>query len=165
MSARIVWQFADNSLAITTPVGQPNPGESETQWLDRLANNLRTALPEYNAATRLANVDHTAIPNRRFRTAWRFAGGAVGVSLAAARALRVAELRDDRDKRLALSDALRLKYDDIGTAQQKSDIAAYRQALRDVTTTIQADIAAISTVAGLVAYDAPWPATPAGVTP
>ncbi len=157
---RIIWSNADGSLSVTTPVEVQLDTETEQQYLDRIAAKVQPA-----GSTRLADQDVSTLPvSRRFRAAWRQVAGNVQAHFITARAQLVAELRAQRDAILAQSDALKAKYDDIGTAGQKLAVFNYRQSLRDLTTQIQSDVSAMTTVAQLEAYVAPIPALPAGIT-
>ncbi len=164
MSLRIVWTLADGSTAITHPVESPRVGETEVQMLDRLAAQALIDCPVLSGATRRTNVDDSTIPARTFRGAWRFNSGSVQVNIALARTQKVNEIKAERNRRLTESDKLILKYTDIGTAQQQLDIRTFRQALRDLPTQVQADIAAMTAVAQLIAYVPPYPADPPGVS-
>ncbi len=164
MSFRIVWTLADGSTAITHPMESPRAGETEAQMLDRLAAKALAECEVLVGATRRTNVDHAALPSRAFRSCWRFNSGAVQINVNLARTQKINEIRAERNLRITESDKLILKYIDVGTAQQQADIRAYRQALRDLPTTVQTELAALTTPAQLAAYVPTWPADPPGVS-
>lgn len=98
--------------------------------------------------------------NRRFRNQWRINGGVVGVDLALARQQRLREIRDDRNARLTASDQTRVRLMDQGTQAQIDAYKTYRQALRDLPTTVQNDLAALTTANQIDQYQPVWPVEP-----
>jgi hypothetical protein len=133
-----------------------NPGMSDAD-MDAEAARLLT-LPEYAGHTYVGWQD--APSSRRFRDCWRHNAGVVDVHLPTARQQRIAELRADRDALLAAADVLFAKAQDAGTAAQVQACKTYRQALRDMPTTIATDLAALTGPAALEAYSPTWPTAP-----
>lgn len=70
----IVWQNPDGSLAITVPCLPPNEGETETEWLDRIA--AKSVVP---GAIKLPYMDHTALPTE-YPDCWHYEGVQVKVN-------------------------------------------------------------------------------------
>ncbi len=157
MSDVAVFRAADGTVRVVVPC-------DPLADLAVVAAKASAGDPALAASAYVGAMPIDAIPSRRFRQSWRIIAGALNISLAAARTQLIAELRAQRDKLLTQSDALRAKYADIGTALDQTKVAAYRQQLRDVTTQIQADLAAMTTVAQLEAYVAPIPSLPAGIS-
>ncbi len=157
MALRAVFEKLDGSIIVVIPV----PGKA----LEVAVARTVAATPGAGAWTRRPDIDEADLPARRFRDCWRFSAGQVRVQPALARAKHTKDMKDEFSKRAAESDGLRLKYDDIGTVQQKADVTAYRQALRAIPATVQTDLAALTTEAQFLAYQPPWPALPAGVVP
>ena len=100
------------------------------------------------------------LPPRRFRNAWRADGrGAPSIDMPAARAIRIAEIRAERDQRLAASDGEMLREQETGGAKLAA-LRAYRQALRDVPTVTAPTIEAVGDPDGLAALEPDWPIRP-----
>lgn len=132
-------------------------------YLDRIALETWAATPALRGATRLPNVDRAALPTSRyFRNCWRWDGNRVQTDLALAKAQRLAEIREERNRRLAASDGERARLEEIGTPQQRTALAQYRQRLRDIPLTVEADFAVwLAPADDLERYQPPWPAPPA----
>jgi hypothetical protein len=101
-----------------------------------------------------APIDPATIPaDRMFRNAWRHDGAAFFVDMEGARALHKDRMRAARAPLLAQLDVAYDKADEGGDAAGKADVAARKQALRDVTA--DPAIAAATTADELKAV---WPA-------
>jgi len=99
--------------------------------------------------------------NRYFRNCWKLIGGKVAVDLASARAQVLAEIREERNRRLDASDREKSRLDDVGTPQQRAALARYRQQLRDLPLQVQADLAVwLASAEELEHYQPPWPTPP-----
>lgn len=98
--------------------------------------------------------------SRRFRGCWRWTGSAVAADLPLARAQLMAELRDERNRRLEVSDGKQLRANESGTAQDQADWNTHRQALRDLPVTVQAEVDALTTATDLEAHAVTWPSEP-----
>lgn len=149
---RIIFQMPDGNVRVCIPAHGHRPDESEDQWLDRIAN-LSAPL----GAIRLANTEATELPSRRFRGAWRIVNGKIEVSMPLARDQRLAEIRTDRNNRLAESDGPMLRAMERGSL----DVTIwkiYRQALRDMPQVIDLTIAKTSEI--LSSLELPWPQKP-----
>ncbi len=158
MSLRIVWKMADGSIVVTTPCADLLPNESESAYLDRIALKLREDVPDFASAIRLDNIDHEALPERAFRNCWRATGRAVAIDLPLAKEQVIAELRAERNRLLAESDADKARLDDIGTDEDKAALATYRQALRDLPAEASKLIDSAASVAELKIIQPEFPA-------
>jgi hypothetical protein len=97
-------------------------------------------------------VDEANIPDRDFRDAWQFDGSAIVHDMAKARAIHRDRMRAARVPLLAALDIAYQRADEVGDTAGKADVAARKQALRDVTA--DPAIAAATTPAALRAV---WP--------
>ena len=93
------------------------------------------------------------------RNCWRWVAGAIVVDMTEYRGEYLKTLRLERDSRLDASDKISARLEDLGTPAQIAAHKAYRQALRDLPATVQADLAGIGTANGLENYVPPWPVT------
>ena len=98
------------------------------------------------------------LANRRFRNAWTVTAGVLTHDMGKARALRLTEIRAERDRRLATSDGPMLRTQETGTGPQIAAMTAYRQQLRDVPQAI--DLSGIVTPEALAAFEPIWPVSP-----
>jgi len=163
MNQRIVWQAPDGSLRLTVPLEPPLPGESAAHYLDRIALAAQATDPGLADCTRVATVSADALPaSRRFRIVWHCPAGTVRVHLPSARLLLLAEVRAERNRRLVESDADRARLEEVGTPEQRQDLTAYRQQLRDLPSVVAGALDGLATAAALKAYQPPWPALPEG---
>lgn len=86
-------------------------------------------------------VDVSAIPSdRTFRNAWEHCPvKGTKVNTAKAKAIHLDRLRELRAPKLAALDIAYQRADELGDAQGKRDLAAKKQALRDVTKAVLPD--------------------------
>lgn len=89
---------------------------------------------------RPAMLDHSIVgtakahpKDRHFREAWHWDDGQVAVHMGRAREIHKDNLREARKEKLAALDAEYMKADESGDSAKKQQIAAKKQALRDVT--------------------------------
>lgn len=161
MSKIIVWENGDGTIAITHPLEPMLDGETETDYLDRIAAKLQTEIPDQFAALEYETVESTNMPpSRRFRAAWRLGENAVATDVPLAKALLKDAVRSERDTRLNDSDKEWLRLQAVGTQQAQDDYAAFRQALRDLPEDADTAIDALTTEAALLAYAPTWPTEP-----
>ena len=73
------------------------------------------------------------LPGRDFRGAWTDAGQAVSVDMAKARDIHRDRLRGMRQPLLQALDVAYMRADEAGDGERKAELAATKQALRDVT--------------------------------
>ena len=111
-------------------------------------SNVRKATIEELAARDITGefhiVDRDSIPDdRHFRDAWEHQSGEISTNMDKARVIHKGHLRERRAPLLAALDLEYLRADEAGDAAKKADIAARKQALRDITK--HPDIAAAST--------------------
>lgn len=158
MSKCILWGRSDGAVFRSIPMEPPLQGEPESMWLDRVALRAQAADPQLADCVRLdrAGVDAADLPTRRFRDCWRHAGGVVVVDVSLARAQVLAEVRRERNARLDASDREKARLDEIGTAEQRTALAAYRQKLRDLPAAVTTEVASLDADA-LAAYAPRWP--------
>lgn len=177
----ILWEEPSGHLRFTTTTRRPWPGESEGQFLDRTALDPLTMHPELDPAWRRPNLalnrfpkyrrwfrpdgvaEETALagaPEVQARNFLRIAGGFVMVNVPLLRGEFLRCVRRERNRRLALADSERGRLEDLGSPQQRVAHAQYRQQLRDLPATVQAQIAGLNTPEELEAYNPPWPVAP-----
>lgn len=160
----IVFELPDGSIRYATCAAKmKRPGEITSEWLLRVFN--KTVRDNYPGAKRMLN---PVMPNgevfrpgarKLFYEAWRHAGGGnIEIDMPMAREIQLGKIRAERNRLLDESDRERARLDDVGTAPQKTAIAAYRQALRDLPTAI--DLDAIMTPEALLAFEPLWPVAP-----
>lgn len=90
--------------------------------------------------------------SRRFRNAWRFAGGRPTVHLGAARALRRAELLAERDARLERARARVQEAQEDGDNARAAALRLRARNLRQLETQLDADLAGVADAASLESY-------------
>lgn len=98
---RIMWRKPNGHLLVSTPTEPILEGESEGQYLDRVALRAQNADPNLSDCVRLADVEQEELPARRWRNAWRASAGLIVPNLIVARLIRRAELLLHRAKFLA----------------------------------------------------------------
>ncbi len=165
MAKVIVLQKADGSIALVYPVEPKGATETPAQHLARIEAKARLGDPELATATRINVVEQSELPSRRWRAQWRANGGNIEANLIAVKQARLQELRNERNVLLTATDVTSIKLQENGTAVQKVAFAAYRQALRDLTVTVQTQLNALNWPVEVEAYVPTWPTYPANVTP
>lgn len=156
---RIILQAPDGTVAVDAPVQQiADDREQLAAHLARLEAQGFAVLKSDATGADLPN--ERAGQSRRFRNAWRWDGAKIEPDLTLCRAQILAEVRAERNARLAAADGERGRLADIGTPPQQQAHAAYRQALRDLPAAVQGDLAALATPEGLEAYAVAWPSPP-----
>lgn len=144
-------------------------GESEGQWLARIALRAQQADRQLQGCEYCAIVDETELPlkphfkgppRKLFRESWRWDGARVACDMEKCREIKLEELRMERNNRLKASDVDKQRLDDIGTPQQKAALAAYRQQLRDLPVSVSVDLAKVADALALDRYVPAWPVKP-----
>lgn len=103
--------------------------ETESEWLARVAAK---SVPK--DATDVQVVDESAIPaDRTFRNAWKAGTGKVEHDMAKCREIQKSRLREIRAPKLAALDVEFMRALEAGDNAKCAEIAAQKQALRDVT--------------------------------
>lgn len=149
---RIIYDTPDGGVAVIIPAPDGRRvGESLADWLTRVAAKV---VPP--GATGVRVIEAADLPPRRFRRAWKRILNAVDVDLPLARLLLLAAVRERRNARLRDSDSVKARFDDVGTIEQKAELAAYRQQLRDLPAVVEAEIAPLD-LAALTTYEANFP--------
>ncbi len=116
----------------------PNPrlraeGESEDEFIARIALHAEAASPVLAAIGDRADVDVSALPpDRDFRDAWRLSGGAPRVDMTAAREIHRTKLRAARAPKLAELDAEYIRELEKGGQGRPADVVTKKQTLRDL---------------------------------
>lgn len=139
-SERIVLQCVDGSIAIINPVEPLILPESIEAYLDRIEAHAVSANPALSGSVRVSVIDASRFPSRRFRNCWRVVGGAVAPDDRLVKKQIMSEVRAARDKLLKASDNEKMKLDDIGTEEEKKEMAEYRKTLRDFPATIEQQV-------------------------
>lgn len=147
---RVLFTNPDGSLSIFNPAWKDRqPGESEDE---QLARAMKKAIP--STATNIQIIDKTLVPtDKSFRDAWKAGEGKIDFDMGKCREIHKGKMRLERVKRLTALDVEYLRADERGDAAAKAQIAAKKQALRDVTS--DPAIASASTPEELKAV---WPA-------
>jgi len=160
---RIVYTRPDGGVSVLIPSPEfienylsANPGRTEADALTYLQGK---DVPPDALNARIEDAVNLP-PSRAFRNCWRNtvgAGGAerVDVDMPLARAQKMAEIRTERNKRLAETDGLILRAKETGQAAQENQLALARQALRDLPATVGLDT--LATPEALNAFQPNWP--------
>jgi hypothetical protein len=137
---KLAIQRADGGVSIMTVIDPAQADEALAKW--------RAVHPgAYVAHREIAEPDIPA--DRTFRNAW---GADLAVDMSKAREIHRHRMRAVRAPKLAALDAEYMRADETGDAARKAEIAARKQALRDVTA--DPGIAAATTPEALQAV---WP--------
>lgn len=134
------------SVVVPSPRAQ-RPDESEADFLSRVA---RAVPPD---ATDVVQLD--TLPSRAYRNAWVLAGGKVQHDMDKARAMKLEEIRAERNARLAASDGPHLRAQDQGDTAEVNRLKVLRQRLRDLPATV--DLSGVSDADALAAWQPEWP--------
>ncbi|MDH4225605.1 MAG: phage tail assembly chaperone [Deltaproteobacteria bacterium] len=150
---RIVWKNPDGSLAITCPVADSRcREESETAWLERVASLVKP----HPLAIRLEDRSPDELPeSRRFRNAWREAGGKPRVDMVLAREQRMGEIRQKRNNLLRESDGLLAVAREMDASRKVEGLLAIRQGLRDIPQ--KTNLEHLTTPEALENFEPDWP--------
>lgn len=128
---KIVYTRPDGGISVVHPVRNTFPkleelsdAEIEQRAWDRLPASAIN--PQWVAADQIP-------ADRTFRNAWKAGSGKVEHDMAKAREIHKENLRSMRAPLMAALDVEYIKADELGDAAKKAQIAAKKQALRDVT--------------------------------
>lgn len=105
-----------------------NEGETEDDFISRI---IQKDVP--HGSTGVFVCDESSLPERTFRDAWKVGNGAVEHDMAKAREIHKERLRAIRAPKLAALDVEYMQADESGDSVKKTQIAAKKKALRDVT--------------------------------
>lgn len=151
---RIVYEAPDGSLAVVVPARKQKAGESDQEYLDEIAAKAEKQMPA--GMSRKVTVDKTELPQSRyFRGQWRADSRQVFVDMNSARQHKMDLIRQNRNQRLDATDKEKARLDEVGTDNEKQELAQKRQALRDLPQTI--DLASMQTPEELEAFEPEWP--------
>lgn len=166
MATVIVWQagasaagYVEGHVRITRPLLPMLEGETESQYLDRVAADAIAKDPSLADFSRVAAVDENTLPARTHRQWWRFVGGVVAVDQSLVNAAALQAIADHKAAAKALYD----KVDDLGRIIRAVAIAAKMSdnINRDWTTQFMAATAAATSLANFQARVAALPNLPA----
>lgn len=105
--------------------------ETESEFIERISK--RCVPPD---AENVTVCDESDIPSdRTFREAWECSSGRVAVNMDKAREIHMDRIRKVRDRELAKLDVEYQRADERGDATAKAQVAARKQALRDIPQT------------------------------
>lgn len=158
LTKKIIYTGADGNLYLVYPAeNDKQPSETEDQFITRIRNKdvPPTAVESVVVDTNIA------LPPRNLRKGWSWNNvtSSVDLHLGRTRSAILEQVRQKRDSLLDDSDKMKAKVDDIGTALQKTQVATYRQQLRDLPQTIQDEIAPLNK-AQLSVYVPSYPLIP-----
>ena len=123
---------ADGSVEIMTTVGDASPEECIAKW-------PKSRQVEIVAIKEIASIN---IPtDRTFRNAWKLNGSTIDHDMSKAREIKRDQLRSLRTPLLETLDVDYQKADEVDNKVLKAEIAAKKQALRDVTNNPAIDVA------------------------
>lgn len=140
MSKVIVYTRPDGGLSVCVPVVDrfDPPGFSTD---DAIARAIAKDIPQDAISVQV--IERSDVPNdRTFRNAWKQEGRSVGHDMDKCREIWKDKMREARAPILAALDADYSKADESGDQIKKRDVAAKKQALRDVTKHADIDTAA-----------------------
>lgn len=95
------------------------------------------------------------LPTNVAQEAWKEEDGAIVVDLDKAREIKLDEIRVERDRLLAESDAEWVEKSSKG--EDVSDLNTRKQALRDLPAAVESALASESTAEDIAAYTPAWP--------
>ena len=131
------------------------PGEDDASFHARVFAQTLAKNPSMQGLASLA-LTVEQLPSRRFRNAWRLVAGQVVEDLPTCRAIRLTEIRRDRDARLLASDGPYTRALERG--EDLTALKAYRQGLRDVPQSAGSALDACASPSMVAAYEPSWPA-------
>jgi len=158
MDLRIICSRSDGGIDVIIPAPKARQdGETDVDFAARIAAKDGTS-----KGLVVRGIKHKTqlIGSRYFRDLWEWSEteGKVVVSLAKARAQRMAEIRNMRDLQLVESDAVRSRTEEIGTAADRAATAALRVSLRDIPREAAPALDALTTLDEVMNYEpATWP--------
>jgi hypothetical protein len=163
---KIIWKRPDGGITITTPNLGRIEGESDVDYLDRVALHRIQARGLPPTAPR-HYIPATDLPEtKRLRDAMEW-DDASPVKFrhneAKAKAIVRQAILHEKTERMKETVVLKSEVDEFGSAAEKKAIADYRKALRDLTAVEGPKIDAM-TVEELEGYAPPWPTTPESLT-
>ncbi len=149
---RIVLGAPDGTVAIDIPTRKTT---SDPERLSLHLKRLRALGYTILKQGTVADLPNARVgQSRRFRNQWRWVGAKIEPYLPLCRDQLMAELRVERDRRLAETDGVMTR--DLELGQPDQALAAHRQALRDLPAAVESDLQG-KTAAELEAYDIDWP--------
>ncbi len=156
---RFPFKRPDGSLTVIIPQKRNRRvGESERTWIKRtVKKGHQEGEKQFGKCVLLPECDASDLPSIRFRNAWGAdEAGKVYVRIIEARALRMIEIRMERNELLQLADGPALR--EMEQTPEINEWRDYKQALRDVPALI--DLETIFTPEELEAFEPTWPKEP-----
>ena len=158
----IILTRPDGSVRVLHPAyndlitGQ-RPGENEDAYLSRvIARNQEAG--QIHVAAVFKIVEAATLPTRDYREAWSFDGTTVKHDMTVARQIKLdAEIRPERNKRLAALDIDWSRAMAQGNTTLAGQIETKRQTLRDIPTTVTPSLDAITDPTALKTFTPSWP--------
>ena len=151
---RIILGDPDGTVAVDAPIERiANDPDQLAAHIARLESQGYTILNGNATGADLPN--ERAGQSRKFRDQWRWDGAKIEPDLPLCREQVMAEVRAERDTRLAATDGEAVRNQERGQPDQA--LKDHRQALRDFPTTVQAAVDALTDAAALEAYAPAWP--------
>ena len=153
-TVRLICQRPDGGISVDAPIERiANDPVQLAAHIARLEANGFTILKADATGADLPS--ERAGQSRKFRNAWRWDGAKIEPDLPLCREQVMAEVRAERDTRLAATDGEAVRNQERGQPDQA--LKNHRQALRDFPTTVQAAVDALADAAALEAYAPAWP--------
>jgi len=146
----IIWTKPDGSVSFTYPLEALQAGETEAQYLDRIAAKVKANGAVPADWIRMANMDTIDLPqDRQFRDAWAWSGLTMIHDIAKAKTIHQARLdakNDEKLRKLHL-ETVKAEGNPAKLAQANADL----QAARAGANALQGQIQASQTIAALKA--------------
>jgi hypothetical protein len=136
----------DGTLAVTTEV-VPGATTFPSDWV-RLPDQESSALEQ----VRIAPIEAAAYWNAVFQR--------VECDVQAARTIKITLAKEEASRRLSLCTPKKIELDEFGSAQERLDMATYRQDVYDCPRKATEALSLLSTPPEIAAYVPPWPVYP-----
>jgi hypothetical protein len=139
MDKRIVYTNAAGGVSVIVPAPEMfNPQSKTRALLPRLKDAteeqiLQFIIAKEGKATDFAIVDVADLPSREFRNAWKKEAGGVSHDMEKCRGIWKDKMRAARKPKLEALDTEYQRADESDDKAKKKEVAAKKQALRDVT--------------------------------
>ena len=137
---KIVYTAPDGSVRVIVPAPEMfNPKSKTRSLLPKLATASEDEIlawivaKDVPAGVEYHFVEDSDLPSREFRNAWKIDGGKIGHDMDKCRAIWKDKMREARAPKLAALDLEYQRADEADDKAKKREVAARKQALRDVT--------------------------------
>ena len=142
----LILHRADGGVSILRPIDGEDIAEEIAKW-------EASAPPEWLPATSIQAEEADIPGDRTWRDAWAMQGGKIDVAIDKAKEVQKARLRAEREPKLAALDVQYMRAIEAKDNKLAAEIAAKKQALRDITADPR--IAAATTTQELAAVTLP----------